>query len=199
MGDTTLTVDDSTKEDLEEHRHNKHYSWGEVLEGMMTMLPTVEEFEEGCTNCGSEPIEDIPMEEQGGVVQWFHTEVDGVEFDGQQYFCSTECAMEAEEEVRKMAPPNPDKVIVGGDDLPQIEIEDASFYIFDGQSREVSVPIPGAFEGEDYKFSGEPVFIYHEGDVRQRGVIEEIVHEDLSHTTLILDTVPPTDIDDPDL
>ena len=189
MGETTLTITDGTKDRLEDHRHDEHDSWSETLDGMMEMLPSIESFNEGCRNCEEEPFMDVPPEEYGGVVRWFKTEVEGNDVFGMNYYCSPECANEVAEEMEKYVPENPDEVVVGGLSELRTSVYGASFYL-DRDRMEVGVPVPGAFGGEsshgtEYDYIGEPVYVYHDGDFRHTGVIEEIIHEE-AHTALLL-------------
>lgn len=190
MGETSLTISDEIKERLENYRHEDHESWNEVLDSFMTVLPTQEELEDGCINCGKERFLDAPIQEVGGFVQWMHAEYDGQDIYGSNYYCSPECAHEVQEEVDSYVPENPDLVVVGGKDEMRTEFEGATFYL-DRDTMEVGIPLPGAFGGSDshgntYEYEGEPVYIKNEGQWVQKGVIENIIHEE-THTALILE------------
>jgi hypothetical protein len=189
MGDTTLTIDTETRERLLGHRAIAHDSWDDVLNGMMDVLPTVDELSDGCTWCGDGPYSEA-IEDGVGFIEFFTEELtDGEEFHHTGYFCSAECAVEAQEEAKKYVPENPEKVVVGGADEIRAAFAGATFYL-DGQRMEVGLDVPGAFDGTDshggeYDYYGEPVYVYNEGDIVQRGVIEDIIHED-NHTALVL-------------
>jgi len=189
MGNTTLTISEDTKERLQDHRADEHYSWDEMLDGMMEVLPAVEEVEDGCSHCDDPQFYGGTVEDTGGVVQFFHTEFEDNDIYGTRYFCSTECAHEAQEEVNAMVPEEPEEVLVGGKSEMRASFEGASFYL-DRDTREVGIPVPGAFAGGDshgneYDYEGEPVYVRNEGKVVQKGVIEDIIHEE-THTTLLL-------------
>jgi hypothetical protein len=94
------------------------------------------------------------------------------------------------DEMQSYVPEHPDLVVVGGRNALRVEFGGASFYI-DGESREVGIPLPGAFTGTDshgeydYEYIGEPVYIKHDERWVQSGIILDIIHEE-AHTTLIL-------------
>jgi len=189
MGDTTLTIDDDVKEQLGAYRHPAHDSWGDVLVTLMHVAPSHENVTDGCANCGIELPPDRPVDESGGVVQFFGTEYDGEMIYGSTFFCSAECAHENQQEINAQVPERPERVVVGGKAMPRAEFEDATFYL-DRDMREVGIPVPGAFggsdsHGEEYDYLGEPVYIYNENKWVQRGVVSELIHEE-SHTALIL-------------
>jgi hypothetical protein len=189
MGDTSITVGEDTKERLGDHRAPTHDSWSDVLDGMMEILPTVQDVEEGCEHCGEVRPHGRAVEDAGGAVQFFHAEYEDNDVYGSRYFCSAECAHDAQQEVEAMVPSEPDEVLVGGDAEPQAHVEGAVFYI-DGHTREVSLPTPGAFGGTDshgneYDYEGEPVYIRNNGDIVQDGVVDDIIHEDAA-TALLL-------------
>jgi len=186
---TTLSVEPETLEQLEEYRAEDHHSWDDVVSGMMKMLPTFREVRDGCVYCDDDRIYNGTPEDTGGVVQFFHTSYNDSDVYGSNYFCSPECAHEAQQEVEEYVPETPDKVLVGGKSEMRAEFVGATFYL-DGERMEVSVSVPGAFagsdsHGNDYDYHGEPVYIYNEGRVVQKGVIEDIIHEE-THTALIL-------------
>lgn len=190
MGQTTLTVDAEVKPQLEAHRHPEHDNWTDVIESLCARTPTIEDIQEGCSNCGDRPPND-PPEEGGGAVQWFsHTlpERDG-SITNAQYFCDEECFMEFQEEVDAHFPETPDEVVVGGVEELQTSFSDARFLI-DGDVQSLHVDVPGAFSGDDgaggeYDYLGEPVYIRNAGKWVQDFVIEEILHEDAT-TSLLL-------------
>lgn len=184
---TTITLHPDLKERLEDLRHRKHNSWNQFFEGILEILPTADEIAEGCTNddCDRSVVDmvDGPYENYGGVIHWYSTEHEGHRIYGRNWFCSPECAYETDQEMKAMAPREPDEVIVGGKDQIRASFSGAKFHI-DGEVRQVGIEIPGAFKGQDshgdrqYDYHGEPVYIKNEGDIVQTGVIEEIHHED---------------------
>lgn len=189
MGETTLTIGEDTKGLLKDYRAAEHESWSDTLTGMMKVAPSVETVEDGCEHCDDSHFYAGTVEETGGVVQFFHTEYEGEDIYGSRYFCSTECANEAQEEVNAMVPEEPDEVLVGGKSEMRASFEDASFYI-DRNTKEVGIPVPGAFAGTDshgneYDYEGEPVYVRNEGAIVQKGVIEDIIHEE-THTALMV-------------
>jgi ribosomal protein S27E len=190
MGNTTLSVDEETKERLEDHRAPGHHSWDEALHGMMELLPAVDEIQEGCGECGQGGLLGGVPEDGGGVIRYFSTVQDGTDIHDANYYCSNECLGEVVERMDHYVPEEPDVVIVGGGGELRAEFGDATFYI-DGDTMEVGLPVPGAFDGEDshgnqYAYYGEPVYVVHDGEVVQKGVIEDIIHEE-THTALILE------------
>lgn len=190
MADTTLTIDDETKERLDNYRHPDHENWADVLDSFMQILPSYEDLDDGCMNCGEERFVDTQIEDHDGTVQWFHTEFDGNDVYGSNYYCSPECAHEQQEEANSYVPENPDLVVIGGKDEMRTEFKGATFYLY-RDTMEVGIPIPGAFGGSDshgneYAYEGEPVYIKNEGQWVQKGVIDNIIHEE-THTALILE------------
>lgn len=196
MGETTsISVHPDTKQQLEnDHRADGHHSWDDVLTGMMRMLPTVEDIlESGCAyhDCDKQFFSPSTPEDKGGTIQFFHAEVPPDDHDvyGATYFCSPEHAAAAQEEMSKYVPEHPDEVVVGGADAMRTTIEGARFFL-DYDTMEVGIDAPGAFVGEDsygneYDYVGEPVYVIEDGQVRQHGVIDDIIHEEV-HTALIL-------------
>lgn len=184
MADTTLTIDDVVKKRLRGYRPDSHDSWGQTLTQMMELLPTVEDFQGGCINCGERSINPYEQDEYSGVVQFHATEYEGDIITGTSYFCSPECAKESQDEIESQFPTHPDAVIVGGRSELRTVVESATFYI-DGTRREVGISVPGAFEGDGYDYINEPVYIENDDRIVQEGVIKEIVHED-AHTTFVL-------------
>lgn len=182
MDETSLTIRESVKNRLEGHRHDSHGSWSEQLEGMMEMLPTIEEiYEDGCANCGEKPYHpDWPPEKNGGVIRFFHSEFEGQDVFVSTYFCSIECANETQEEIDRQFPEEPDLVVVGGKEQLRAESSDCSFY-FTGDVMQITLSIPGAFEG----YEDEPVFIKNADQWVQTGTVGQVIHEE-AHTTLDL-------------
>jgi len=192
MGDTSLTVDADTKQRLsDDYRSPEHDSWTEFFNGLMEMLPTREEMEE-CSygDCDRNLWRSGPVEDWGGVIQWFAAEHNGSTIYGNAYFCSPEHAEAAQEEVRQMVPTNPALVRVGGHEELSTEFTGAEYYL-DGEHKELSIPMPGAFggsdsHGNDYDYTGEPVYLQNDrGEWVASAVVDEIIHEE-AHTALIL-------------
>lgn len=189
MGDTTLTIDEKTPEKLEAHRGDAYDSWDDYLTAIHEILPDQEELQNGCAWCDKNIIFNGRIEEVGGVIRFFHTEMDGDDVYGSTYYCSVDCAKEAADEMDAMVPEEPDEVLVGGKSELQASFEGATFYL-DRDTMEVGIPVPGAFDGTsshgtEYDYIGEPVYIRNEGDIVQKGVIEDIIHEE-THTALLL-------------
>lgn len=189
-GGSSIPASDEVRERLQSYRGPWHDSWNDVLNGMMDILPSTEQFSDGCTNCGKNVLAFGSPENVSGTIQYFNVDHEGVEYTQTVFYCSAECAMEAQEEMEKHVPESPDKVIVGGKSEMRTEFSDASFYI-DRDTMEVGLDIPGAFAGEsshdyEYDYTGEPVYVWNEGAVRQKGVIEDIIHEE-KHTALMLE------------
>lgn len=192
--ETSIGLSQKTRDELDDYRSPGHASMEETVEGMMKMLPSAEEIlEDGCrySECERNHWSPAKPEDKGGVIQWFHTEVppDDKPIWSAGYFCSTECAAAAQDEIDRMVPRNPDEVVVGGYNELRTAVEGARFFL-DYETREVSIDVPGAFSGLDdlgneYAYEGEPVYIIEDGRVRQTGIIENIIHEE-THTALIL-------------
>lgn len=189
MGDTTLSISDETRERLDNYRGGEHGSVDDVLNGLMHMVPTVEEIQDGCdfVDCDKHHIYRGTPEDTGGFIEFFYAEEHDVR--GVMYFCSAECAKAAVDRRQARMPHNPDRVLVGGRGELRAEFEDATYH-FEGKEHSVLIPVPGAFTGtssvdHEYDYVGEPVYICNEGDVVQMYVVEEIVHEE-THTALLL-------------
>ena len=176
---TTLTIDEAKRKQLERYRHPDHESWSEVLEAMMHVLPDAEQMQdEGCCGCGKHSDKDAPIDQYGGVTQFFHAGVpdrDDEYIYHSNYFCSRECAAELDEEINHQFPESPDYVHIGGHAEPQYSVEGAT-YILDGDIEEITVSVPGAFCGSEYDhdYLGEPVFIEDEGEIVQVREIADI-------------------------
>lgn len=181
MGTTTLSLDDDTKERLKEYRTPHHESWDHLLNGMMNILPTVGEVKEEIEAAEYRSFEGT-LERTGGVIQFFNREVGAKRRFHSTYYPDLETAAEQYEKHEEMLPREPDKVIVGGADEMRTEVEGATFRAAeDGMS--VGITIPGAFggvssHGNEYDYIGEPVYIWNAGRVVQKGVIEDIIHEE---------------------
>jgi len=180
---TTLTLSEEQLERLKAYRHSEHDSWVQTVESILHVLPdTGEVYDDGCMVCGTAPAGTRPIAEAGGVVRWFHHEAGGEDLFGNNYFCSLECAAKQSEKEEKALPPSPDEVLVGGANELQVSVADASFHL-SGAERSVGIDIPGAFVGEsnlgqDYDYVGEPVYVIEDDEVRQSGIIEDIIHEE---------------------
>lgn len=190
MAETTLPISQETKDELDEYRHPKHDSYDDVLSGMMTVLPTLEELHEGCDNaeCDEKPWGDPPWEEVNGVLALIYDE-DVMDSGHTNYYHRESCLREVRDRMEHYVPENPDEVVVGGDDALQTRVEGTSFYA-GGDRREVALDVPGAFggtssHGNEYEYAGEPVWVVNDGEVVQKGKIDEIIHEE-AHTVLIL-------------
>lgn len=186
--ETTISVSDETKAQLANYRDSNHHSWDAVIQSMMHVLPNVEEWRDGCANCGKEPPASWTMAETGGVVSWFEVDRDNRTFHVSTPFCSPECLVEHREEVEAYFPEHPDEVIVGGREMVRTTVESATMYV-DEETKEISFPIPGAFDGtnshgDDYEYVGEPVYVKHQDRWIDQGVIGQIIHED--HLTTFL-------------
>lgn len=199
MGDTSLTIPEQTKDRLSRYRHPDHDSWSETLHDLMDVIPTVDDTKEDCSNpdCENEHLSpDETLKHRGGVLRFFtvhgHDYPDleeDTEYFSSNYYCSLECATHVEERNKAYLPENPDRVVVGGKDEMRVELTDTSFYK-DGHSTEVGINIPGAFAGQssheyEYDYFGEPVYVQNEGMWIQKGIIDDIIHEE-THTALIL-------------
>lgn len=188
MGETTLTLSEEVKEQLEHHRHDDHDNWSDVLETMMAILPTYDHLRnDGCAMCDESPVEDKPLDEAHGVIHWYQAPR---EFDGgleAHWFCSRECIADMDDKVKKFVPREPDRIRVGGYQVPAVEIEESITCHIDNNTMEVGIRIPGAFaETEDgYDYHGEPVYVFNQGDWVQSGVVESIIHEE-TYTGLML-------------
>jgi hypothetical protein len=183
MADTTVTFDDSKKERLSKYRTDAHDSWGDVLDGLMDIVPTPEKVaEDGCINCGQTPRFPDQIWSSEGAIHFFKTDFEGNELRYANYFCSPGCAQEAQEDAEAHLPREPDTVIVGGLEDQRVKLNGATF-LLDGQAMEVGLNIPGAFSDEDH--TGTPVYIENGEKIVQEGVIDHVAHEE-NHTTLVL-------------
>jgi rRNA maturation protein Nop10 len=191
MSDTTITLDSEVKQRLSLYRHPRHDSWNDTLESLMMRLPTMEDIDDGCPNCGRHVESDLAPEETHGVSHWFsYPSGDGNRGCHANYCCSPECAGELAEDMQSYVPENPDLVVIGGHEQPRVEFSGANFYL-DGETREVGIPLPGAFSGTDsygeyeYEYVGEPVYIRNDEKWVQSGVVSDIIHQE-GYTTLLL-------------
>jgi ribosomal protein S27E len=185
---TTLSLSEAAKSDLEQYRHPSHDSWSDTVEAIVDVLPDESAFREaGCVYCGEPLTTDDPIEERTFVVSRVATEeyIDGDPIDVRftNYFCSPECCKNQRERVNSLFPEHPDRVLVGGETLPQAAIENASFY-YDGEdTMEVVLDVPGAFAGEsehglEYDYTGEPIYVENDGRWVHSGVVNDVIHED---------------------
>jgi len=190
MGRTSIQVDEETRDRLDTHHAPGHDSLDDTLNSLMDRVPTPEAVREGCSECGDLPMSNGYPERANGVVLVEYGEAEGFVHQQSEWFCSPECAAEAAAERQAYIPEHPDRVVVGGFTSLQSTHTDTTFYM-DGTAMEVSFPIPGGFEGQgasgqEYDYIGEPVYVYHEGKWRHRGVIEDIIHEE-ARTVLVLE------------
>lgn len=179
MGDTTLTIDETIKELLKDHRVPAHDSWGSTLYGMMKVLPTPEEVR---AELEGHPHKEWrgTLEKTGGVIKFFYH--DEMDVYGSAYFPDVDALIEHEDQMDAQFPREPDEVTVGGDEEIAATFGDATFYFEEGPG-EVTIDVPGAFSGSDshggeYDYIGEPVYIHNQGEVVQKGVVDDIIHED---------------------
>jgi hypothetical protein len=188
-GSTSFTIEEGTHERLRAYRTDGHYSWNDCLNDILDTIPPEDKLREGCEHCGERVLLENRRGESQMVVQSFSVDEAGETFHLTRLFCSADCAAEAHKKVQAMVPEDPDKIIVGGADMPRASTEMGTFYI-DGETQEVGIPLPGAYSGTDaggneYDYVGEPVYVHNDGRVVQSGVIEDIIHEE-AHTALLL-------------
>jgi len=197
MGRTSLTVDDGTRDAVEDRQLPGHDSLGETVEDLTHMVPSADAFAEGChgPECDRDPRQDDEYSDSGYIFRPLYTEYDyGDEAHtvrGVELFCSRECFGSHHEEMDRQFPNEPDEVIVGGRREMQTSFSGAQF-IIDGEQHTLSISIPGALVGGDrfgnrYNYRGEPVYIMDdERGVLRSYVIEDIVHEEV-HTAVLLE------------
>lgn len=188
MAETSLTIDEEVRERLDDYRHPSQLSWSDVLDAMMDRLPTVEEIEDACSNCGEEFRTAGPYDEMGGFVQWY-TLPDDLGGDPQvAFFCSRSCLEQSFEMKDTYLPESPDRLVVGGAEVPRVEIEQSLSFYKDGHRTSVGIDLPGLFTGDEvpYDYEGEPLYVQNRGTWIETGVVEEIVHDD-DHTTLLIE------------
>lgn len=188
MSNRTITIPDEVRERLEEHRHPEHNTWGDTLEGLMAVAPSVEELEEdGCARCGERLHGSGPIEKRTAYIHSFHHSAQGVESTYSSAYCSRECLVLAREKADKYGSCDPDKVVAGGVSQYRVEFEAGHFHI-DGHTKSFGIEIPGAFTGspdhsdEEYAYVGEPIYIKNWGEWVHAGVISDIIHEEGSTT-----------------
>lgn len=186
---TTVSLGDDTKESLEPYRHPDHPNWSATMESIVAVLPTPEEIrEEGCSNTDCE--KDIrsgggPIDEMGGFIHWFTPDYENAETFA-KWFCSAECVVEEQENIRHMAGHDPDEVVIGGDDELKATVPgDAVDFYEERDHRTIILDIPGAFGGKDshggeYDYVGEKVHLINGGEAVRSFAIEDIVHEETS-------------------
>lgn len=189
MGDASLAVKGDTKQRLDDHYRSSEYpSQDELIDGMMDALPSQEQIEQGCDQCGKR-FRTTRYEELNAVTFLFYSE----EHNHQdvKVFCSDSCLKEHRDEARSYTPRHPNKVVVGGKDELRGVLGDAVFVI-DGPTMEVGIDVPAAFSGTDshgteYDYVGEPVFIQNdEEEWVQSGIVTDIINEE-AHTGLIFE------------
>lgn len=188
MGNTTISVDEETRKRLQKYRSAHHGSFDEQLNGMMDIIPTIEEMKERVNEDGHVSWQGTP-ERTGGVIHFFHTTVGESKVTHSSYYPTAEAFAEMQRQIEQQVPTEPDEVIVGGKDELRTSFNGARFHI-GGDDRWVSLDIPGAFggsneSGEEYDYAGEPVYIKNAGEIVQQGVVEDIIHED-AHTAITL-------------
>jgi len=182
---TSLTVDKETLERLREYRTDDHYTWDEAINDLLHTVPSAKKLREGCDQCGERILRNRRRSDSHTVVESYTVDEGGEQFHVGRLYCCIDCARQANEEANAWVPENPEKVTVGGKSETRAEVEDATFYL-DRDRMEVGIPVPGAFGGGDeYDYEGEPVYVHNKGRVVQKGVIENIIHEE-THTALIL-------------
>jgi len=196
MDQTSITISEHAKSYLENLRPETHDSWSETILSACHILPPLEEIHDECTNTDCdrrlEYLDD--PEDGGGVIRWHVVERDGKPVYGASYFCSPECLQAVEERIGHKFPDEPDLVRVGGRSQFEVEFGGAE-YILDGEQQWVSIPLPGAFDGQsdhgdEYDYVGEPLYIKHDGEWVQSAVVEEVFNEE-GHTSLQLGTNVP--------
>lgn len=191
---TSVTLEDITKERLEQYRTPDHDNYSETLESLFTVVPTpTEMLADGCVECDDSPYmhgtDGQSVDDIGGVTFTFTADAGGGrEITDSLYFCSPECLREHRDRGEKYVPDEPDLVRVGGADELPVELDSAGFGI-DGESMWVTIDAPGAFRGEstavdvEFDYEGEPIYVRNGDDWVQEGVVEEIHHEE-TRTTL---------------
>lgn len=171
---TTITVSEDTLEQLDDYKFAPDQSREDILEMMMTIVPSVVQVEDGCDVCGDTPIGDGPIHERYGGVHWFTHEHHGGETIITGFFCSRSCAHELEEKVRHRLPENPDLVRIGGHEAPIVKIAHEVEFRLEGDGQKslmIGLPCLEAHLEEESTWFGEPVYIKHQGEWVQHGVI----------------------------
>lgn len=188
MGSTTLTIDEATKERLDQYRHEDHYNYSEVLESMMAVLPTNEEMEEGCAHCQEGPAADRPIDELHGIVWWFQLPEEAGGDMAVNWLCSRDCIDEMSAAIDKQIPREPDLIRVGGHEVPAVDVTDDLTFHVELDRWEVGIGLPGLFASTEhsYDYDGEPVYVKYQGEWVHSAVIDEIIHEE-DHTALLLE------------
>jgi len=166
--DTSLTVEVDAKEQVDEIRPVDQ-TWTEFFVTLRTLLDSLAGEETECRNCDRKIAPQADLIDQGGVIYWERVGTqDGHEYTLNEYFCSPECGKEWIDSINEQVPREPDEVIVGGRARPDILLNDAT-YLIDGESRELSINIPGAFSVDGADWVGEPVYIRNGGRIVQTG------------------------------
>jgi len=197
MGRTSLTVDDETRDAVEDRQLPSHDSLGETVADLTHLAPAADDFADGChaPDCDRNPRQDDEYSDSGYIFMPQHIEH---EYGGEDHitrsvglFCSRECFEAHHEEMKIRLPEEPDEVIIGGRGEMQTRFSGATFVI-DGSTHELGIPLPGALGGEDrfgnsYDYRGEPVYIMDdERGVLFSYVIGDIIHEE-THTGVLLE------------
>lgn len=193
MGDTTLTLSEDAKEELGTIRHPGHDSWNDTIEAAASLVPSVEEVHEnGCSNCEETAREQAPIEDIGGVIHFYHHEIQHGETTRDVYvsewFCSDECFREEMDQRDTFTDRHPDLACIGGIDEIRAEVTPEHFEIRE-RNKILTLEVPGAFGGTsthgEYDYIGEPVYVKNDGQWVHSGVVEEIVHEEkYTHITV---------------
>ncbi len=139
MADTTIGLNHDTVERLNDQRGDGYLSHDEYINGVLDVVPSMGQMEEGCTYCGKDPLNESRIEESNGVIRWSFHEYDDDEFVVSNWYCSPECAKKAEDEAKAHVPRHPDKVLVGGKDELRAEVEGATFLLGEGVFEAVAV------------------------------------------------------------
>lgn len=189
----TISIEPETKDRLDEHRWASHEDREAVINSMMEVVPSREDIKAGCARCGLSPWGDGPVDEIGGVVDWF-TDENGETIS--TWYCSRDCLIREHKEVDDVGTDHPDLVVVGGNEMPRARMASGTHYRYDSVSEEVLIDVPGAFTGRDvgrrYDYHGEPVYLKNNGVWFASGVIDNILHAD-GRTHLLLERDPETE------
>lgn len=182
-----MTVDDETMERADDRRADVHESWDDWLLYAVRTIPTMEKLRDGCSMCDEQLLQKGDPDRSNFFIRTIQVDTPTGEHFTRQVFCSAECVQDRIDKEDAYIPEEPDKVLVGGVDMPQAEFTDATFTM-DGTAKQVGVPVPGAFAGTtdggvEYEYVGEPVYVKNDGRWVHDGVIERLFHED-HRTTL---------------
>lgn len=184
---TTVRVKRATKDRLAKYHQPEHDNLSQTIDALIEWTPDPSAITEGgCAVCETAPPADVPLEELSGIVQHFVADDSaGNTVSGHNWFCSADCVSEFQEQIDHQFPREPDAVTVGGADTPQTRLEaDLEFLLSEDTPEVTLLNIPGAFPGSRYR--GEPVYVEHNNEIVNEGVIREVFHEE-TRTTLTLD------------